>query len=423
LHEAGDGAELARALAQIGAVHSLWGTHDIGLARLQPWLEPLEAGGPTPGLAALYAVLSDLFYMCPRLNQAAEAAERGVAIARALADERALSAAQIQRGMALQDMGRRAEARAALEEGVRLGEATREWATLAFGYQALARIDFRSGDFAACRQAIDRALEIAEQQGDPYHRVAYLSSRGTMALHWGDWAAAHSDLERSLTLSRQAGTLAISAFVPLHMVPLCLARGEWAEAARLIDESTTLPERDRHPFTAVVAQALRAELDLREGRPAVARDRILTLPPEVYWGLCEDEVFAHGYGPLLALAHLDLGEPETAEQVVAETIARARDEPAPLILAEALRVAALIGVRQERRAEAAAYLDEALGVMRRLPYPYQEARLLQVCGLLQAQEGRQEAARASLTEALLTFRRLGASKDGGETERLLCTVD
>jgi tetratricopeptide (TPR) repeat protein/transcriptional regulator with XRE-family HTH domain len=423
LHEAGDGAELARALAQIGTVHSSWGTAATGLARLQPWLEPLESGGPTPGLAALYAVLSDLYYMCMSLDQAVEAAERSIALARALADERALSTAQIQRGQSLKEMGRLADARLALEEGIRLGEATTEWATLAFGYEALARLSFRSGDFAACRHAIDRAVEIAEQQGNPFQQVAMLGSRGLMALHWGDWAAARADLERSLRLSCEAGTLAISAFVPLKMALLCLARGEWAEAARLIDESMALPERDRHPFAAVVAQALLAELDLREGRSAAARDRIHTLPPHVYWGFWHEEVFAHGYGPLLALAHLELGEPETAEQVVAETIARARDEGAPLILSEALRVAALIGLRQGRRAETAAHLEEALGVARRLSHPYQEARLLQVCGVIEARDSRREAARTSLAEALLIFRRLGASKDIAETERLLTALD
>jgi tetratricopeptide (TPR) repeat protein/transcriptional regulator with XRE-family HTH domain len=422
-HEAGDRTGLARTLARIGAVHSMWGTYVEGLARLQVWLEPLQAGGPMPGLAALYAVLSDLHYMCGQLEEAVSTAEQGASIAEAAGDEQALADAQTYRGVVLNDLGRRAEAREALIEAIRLGEAAGTWATLPFALEAMARLAFSAGEFDACRRYIDRTVTIAEQRGDPYQLAAFLTTRGLIIFRQGDWTAARADLERGLAVGRQAGTLSFSAFLPLYMVPLCLATGDWTEAARLIDESMALPDRDKHPFAVKIARGLLAELDLLEGHPEAARARIITLPPAFYRGVGHAEFCAHGYGPLLALAQLELGDQAAAARVVAETIARARLDQTPLVLTEALRVAALIDLRQERLDEVTASLDEAIGIARRLPYPYQEARLLSVYGQMHAQQGAASPARECLEAALAIFRRLGARVDVERIEQALTTLD
>jgi hypothetical protein len=100
--------------------------------------------------------------------------------------------------------------------------------------------------------------------------------------------------------------------------------------------------------------------------------------------------------------------------VVRDAVDRARAELAPLQLVEAVRVRALIALRQEQLAEAAAGLDEALALTRRLPYPYQEARLLHVNGLVSYRQGEGERARAHLDAALAIFDRLGASRDSAQ---------
>jgi tetratricopeptide (TPR) repeat protein len=419
-HQAGDRANLARTLAQIGEVHALWGTYVEGLAHLRRWLEPLEAGGPTSGLAALYAEVSALHYMDSQFEEALTAAERGVALAQALGDEQVLADAQTCRGCALTRLGRRTEARAALAEAIRLGEATRAW-TLPVALQDLARITFYAGDFAACRRLMDRAVEVAEQRGDPYELVAVLTGRGLMAFYRGDWAEARTDLDRGLALSRRAGTLAISAFPPLFMAPFSLATGDWAEAARVIEESLALPERVKHPLAVELAQGLLAEIDLLEGRPESARARVLSLSQDAYRGVLE-EVAPHGCGPLLAQALLELGDLTEAERVVAETMARARAERQPLTLVEALRVAALVAVRQGRLDDAEQDLHEALPLAHALPYPYAEGRLLHDFGQLHIQKAEREPAQERLEAALAIFRRLGARKDSERTEQLLATL-
>jgi transcriptional regulator with XRE-family HTH domain/tetratricopeptide (TPR) repeat protein len=418
-HQAGDWEGLARTLAQIGAVHSNWGTFVEGLARLRAWMEVLEASGPTSGLAAMFAVMADLHSMCVQPNEAVAAAERAVAIAQAVGDDRVLADAQTYRGYALTFLDRYAEARAVLVEAIRLGEATGAWATLPFALEAMAHVAFHAGEFTACRHPIDRAVEIAARRGDPFQLVAFLHVRGLLAFWRGDWLEARDDLTRSLALCRQAGTLAISAHPPLCLARLCLATGEWAEGAGLIAESMALPDRDTHPVERDLAQGLLAQLDLLEGRPDAARTRILSLSPAVYHDGFFEEVVPHGYGSLLALASLELGEMAEAERVVSETIAYARATQSQPGLVEALWAAARVALRQGRGTDAAAYLDEALPLARAMPYPHAEARLLRMYGDLHAIRDEPGPARERWASALAIFRRLGARKDAERTDQQL----
>jgi hypothetical protein len=82
-----------------------------------------------------------------------------------------------------------------------------------------------------------------------------------------------------------------------------------------------------------------------------------------------------------------------------------------VLLVDALRVAALVAIRQRHWDGAAAALQEGLALARQLGYPYGEALLLQVSGDLCAQTDQPEPARARQAEALAIFRRLGARAD------------
>jgi transposase len=108
-----------------------------------------------------------------------------------------------------------------------------------------------------------------------------------------------------------------------------------------------------------------------------------------------------------------------------------------LVLVEALRVQAMIALRQERRLardglravgdqslwEVAEHsLDEGLALARELPYPYAEARLLHVSAQMHIQRGELEPARARLEGALAVFRRLGARQDTAQVDRALASL-
>jgi tetratricopeptide (TPR) repeat protein len=135
-----------------------------------------------------------------------------------------------------------------------------------------------------------------------------------------------------------------------------------------------------------------AELDIQEGRPAAARDLLLPLLDRL--GLHECEVTR--FLPVLAWAHLELGEIEQAAAVVQQALARARPEQMRLVLVEALRVGAMVAIAQGYLDDAAQSLEEGLDLARSMPYPYAETRLLQLQTVLDAEMGEPEAAGARL---------------------------
>jgi tetratricopeptide (TPR) repeat protein len=97
--------------------------------------------------------------------------------------------------------------------------------------------------------------------------------------------------------------------------------------------------------------------------------------------------------------------------VVARGIRLAREQNHRLALVDALRVQAMVAIRQERWDEAERSLEEGVALARSMPYPYAEARLLHIYGEMHLQKGEPEPARKRLEAALAIFRRLGARKD------------
>jgi tetratricopeptide (TPR) repeat protein len=74
---------------------------------------------------------------------------------------------------------------------------------------------------------------------------------------------------------------------------------------------------------------------------------------------------------------------------------------------DALRVRALIAMRQERYQEAASDLDEAIALCQAMPYPYAEAKALWIYGPLEVARGDPVAAHQRFEQALAICDRLG----------------
>jgi Bifunctional DNA primase/polymerase, N-terminal len=97
----------------------------------------------------------------------------------------------------------------------------------------------------------------------------------------------------------------------------------------------------------------------------------------------------------------------------------ARPEEMRLVLVEALRVQALVAIRQERWTDAERDLEEGIVLAQEMPYPYAQARLLEVDGQRHAEQGEWDQAQARLEAALAIFRQLGAVADVRQVERAL----
>jgi hypothetical protein len=124
----------------------------------------------------------------------------------------------------------------------------------------------------------------------------------------------------------------------------------------------------------------------------------------------------------LAWAKAEMGALDEAGALIARAIASIRVDNRRLVLVDALRVQALVALKQERWTEAESALAEGLAVARDIGHPYAEARLLYVSGLWRVQQGRPEDAHVPLQEAQVIFERLGARLDVGLVEQALGAV-
>ena len=154
------------------------------------------------------------------------------------------------------------------------------------------------------------------------------------------------------------------------------------------------------------------------GRPGAAHARLVALLDRP--GLEEYDVTA--LLPVLAWAHLEMGDTAKAGEVVEQALRRHGAEGLRLVLVEALRVQAMVAAHQEQWGEMEQALEEGIALARSMPYPYAEARLLHLSGRLQAEVGKPQASRERLMTALAIFQRLGARKRSEEIERDLASL-
>jgi tetratricopeptide (TPR) repeat protein len=222
-------------------------------------------------------------------------------------------------------------------------------------------------------------------------------------------------VERILATNRRT---AATHWVLSVLGEMCLAAGDWDEAARCLDEAIALTEHSGDLQGLRYASGIRAELEVLQGTPGTARARLEPLRDRP--GLEEFDVTA--FLPVLAWAYLVLGDVIAADEAAGEALRRTRPEQMRRLLVGALRVQALIRLRQGRLSDAEEALQEGLQVARAMPYPYAEARLLQVYGQMHAKRGAPDQARNQLAAALAIFRRLDARKDIERTEQLLTAL-
>jgi hypothetical protein len=76
-------------------------------------------------------------------------------------------------------------------------------------------------------------------------------------------------------------------------------------------------------------------------------------------------------------------------------------------LVDALRVQAMLQIRQQHWREAQVALEEAMMLCRAMSYPYAEAKVLYVYGLLHQAEGEPGTAGERMQAALTLLNRLG----------------
>jgi DNA-binding CsgD family transcriptional regulator/tetratricopeptide (TPR) repeat protein len=178
----------------------------------------------------------------PRLKDAVDAAERAVALAQELHDERRRGRALMVLSYALWSLERVVEARAAAEQAIAAFEPTDDAASLAWAYATLIRIDATAFDPNSAIELAPRALGLAEEARLEEVRIDVAVSLGLAHGHRGEREALEI-LGDAVTAAKEGGFTIrmVRAYVNLTTVAVALREHERvdliaAEALPLLEE-------------------------------------------------------------------------------------------------------------------------------------------------------------------------------------------
>ena len=202
-----------------------------------------------------------------RHDEAVEAAQEAMAVARASGDEVAELRAMDGMGVSLFGLARYEEGEAALREALgRMRE--RGLIHVLYSHVNLADALFSAGRLAEAREVVEQGDALAAEKGAPQRWLMLL--RSELAFEAGEWAAAEAALPSP---GRPAmGTTFIND--ALRRIELALGRGEHDEARRLLDQARDVAADTREPQWIGPLGSLRAELERRTGDLDAARGAI-----------------------------------------------------------------------------------------------------------------------------------------------------
>jgi DNA-binding CsgD family transcriptional regulator len=372
---------------------------------------------PSKVRATLLASVVKELMLESRHDEAVEAAQEAMAVARAVGDEIAEVRAMDGMGVSLFGLGRYEEGERVLRDALsRMGE--RGLVHHLYSHVNLADALFGAGRLAEARQVVEEGDKLASDKGAPRRWLMML--RSELAFAAGDWAEAEAALPSA---ARPAmGTTFIND--SLRRIELALGRGDHDEARRLLDEARDVAADTREPQWIGPLGALRAELERRAGELEAARGAIDDALDRLDFCSQDVERMARVAATGVrveadaAVRARDLGEdPAFAVGSAAALIARVEacaegDRP--------VESAFLITARAEE-ARAQGHDDpelwtRAVDAWDALGRPYRAAQALRRKAEAQLARGERDAAGASAVEALAAAQRIGAAWLASEIE-------
>jgi tetratricopeptide (TPR) repeat protein len=417
---AGDMEGMASAGEHIGALHMLRGTVVEGLPVVTDLLHNLtERGLSAAGLAHLHVGLGRLYFSADRYQEMGEEHRRAAELAQEVGDDRLYAVAQGLRAIALCELGQFDEGKRVLEESCRLMEASGDDWSLITALNNLACVYDNEGAFDKALNCVQRALTLAERMGDA-ENIAFMTYRcGEDAFYLGDWARARADYERAVALIREVGDWQGASYPPGKLARLAIAQGQLDEAMRCTDAALDAATRKRDAQSLRYIHITLAEHELLDGRPEASRARLMPLLDKPG----EEKASGIELLPLLAWAHLAIGDLAESQTVLDHCMHRATQAQLRTVLVDAWRVAAMIATRQERWQDAYHAVETALALARSPCYPYAEAKIHYISGLAYLGTGERAAAGAALQSALMILNRLGERLYAVQVERALAGLN
>jgi tetratricopeptide (TPR) repeat protein len=157
---------------------------------------------------------------------------------------------------------------------------------------------------------------------------------------------------------------------PFCLGQLALAQNDEEAAVTYFQEALAIAQPFGDPHTSRRVQAALAECDLLDGLSEQAFQRLVPLLDRPG----EQEIQVTVLLPILAWAHLGVGDIQPAMDVIRTAITRARVQNLQVPLVDALRVQAMVLASQQIWPAAIDALDKALELSRGMPCPYAEAK-------------------------------------------------
>jgi tetratricopeptide (TPR) repeat protein len=288
-----------------------------------------------------------------------------------------------------------------------------QWLSVAIGNLGWNRE--RAGDSIEALRLYQRALELFMRTGSVQHLMFTHLNLAALFLTIGEWEQTRKQIEHAGEIGRTHGAAAwVAPWLPLHLGTLALQKGELEEAAEQLCSAAGLAE-GASPEVLEYAQASLAKLELLQGKPQEARNRLTGLAGE-------EGVDLPFLLPILARAYVELGEVGRGLELTERAEREARERGTLVYLPEILRIKGMALCRLGKTDEAKNALIEGRERAHQMPNPYIEASILVELGLLDRQEGKVGQAREQLQEALTIFRQLPAGKDIEWTEEALAQL-
>jgi DNA-binding CsgD family transcriptional regulator len=255
--------------------------------------------------------------------------------------------------------------------------------------------------YAQVRPLLDASIAQARVTGDSARLAVGLATRGWLALRCGDLCAAEGDTRMALAATELPAPPMYRVLNSGVLVETLVGLGELdaAEAALAPLHSET----ESGSLTAAVLRLSRGRLRVEQGRVAEGLEDLLAVGIRLTRGL----VACPGFLPWrseAALAHLALGDRESAGRLAEEELELARAFGAPRALGVAKRAAGVVagGDRGEL------LLREAIDAFEPGDAGLERARALADLGALLRRRNRRTEARELLREALDVAHRSGA---------------
>jgi DNA-binding CsgD family transcriptional regulator len=255
--------------------------------------------------------------------------------------------------------------------------------------------------YAQVRPLLDASIAQARTCGDGSRLAVGLAHRGWLALRCGDLCAAEGDTRTALAAAKLPAPALYRVLNAGVLVKTLVDQGELDAAEQALAPLDS--EVESGSITAAVLRLARGRLRVEQRRVAEGLEDFLAVGVR----LTRAQVTCASYLPWrseAALAHLALGDRESAGRLAAEELALARAFGAPRALGVALRAAGVVAGGDR----GASLLREAIDSLERGDAGLERARALADLGALLRRRNRRTEARELLREALDAAHRAGA---------------